>query len=439
MKKVLTAIIIILMLVSLLGCSQQDSGQKSEEELRAEISAELEAEAKAREELEAEVRAELEAEQEEKEEVKKLSYEELNSKKEEYESKLFELLGGVHEGQIGGYYTDDITQFHHYENNSEFKEYVDMLIALGYGIEQAEGFYYLYVGEPKNYLDGEGEDVKQQAKPDDVKSSTSDNVLIESDGEQGYTTYYKYKSNETVHFDLNGDGKKEEIIYQTDYDEFIPGKLIVSGFDPIEIHDFPFGETDYFIIVKFSDKFGTSMNMIGIIDYGPSMDPTTSLYAIIEPRGEEWFGSVGVIEGELVPPSEYNENSMDDFNYKAVLRYGQGIEAPVRLSYSVAPQTWFGRNLFTYYGTYASLIDNIAPYGNDYVTNSELKIEEQVTGYAEKNMAAANVSFKAGQSTRLVATDNDQWIKMVAADGTEGWVLVSDVTAEKFSGFVFFD
>ncbi len=428
----------MLMLVSLLGCSQQDSGQKSEEELRAEISAELETEAKAREELEAQIRAELEAEQGEKKEIKKLSYEELNSKKEEYESKLFELLGGVpgDQDKIGGFYTADITQFHHYQDDSEFRKYVDMLFALGYGIEQAEGHYYLYVGEPKNYVDGEGEDVKQQAKPDDTKSVTSDNVLIKSDGEQGYTTYYKYKTNETVYFDLNGDGTEEEIIYQIG-DMESPGKLIVSGFEPIDIHDAPFGETGYFIIVKFSDKFGTSMNMIGIIDYGPSMDPTTSLYAIIEPRGEEWFGSVGVIEGELVPPSEYNENSMDDFNYKAVLRYGQGIEAPVRLS--VTPQTWFGRNLFTYYGTYASLIDNIEPYGNDYVTNSELKIEQQVTGYAEKNTAAANVIFKAGQSTRLVATDNEQWTKMIAADGTEGWVLVSDVTAENFSGFALFD
>ncbi len=259
--------------------------------------------------------------------------------------------------------------------------------------------------------------------------------------------YFKFSSDETVHFDLNGDGKKEEIIYQTgtveyqisgDY-EVIPGKLIVSGFEPIEILDLPFGIREYFIIVRFLDKFGTSMNMIGIIDHGPSVLPTTTLYAIIEPKGEEWFGEVGEIGGELVPPSQYNENSMDDFNYKAVLRYGEGIEAPVPLSYYVVPQTWFGRNLFTYYGTYASLIDNIHPYGNDYVTNSELKIEQQVTGYAEKNTASANVSFKAGQSTRLGATDNEQWIKMIAADGTEGWVLASDVTEENFSGFAIFD
>ncbi|SET40313.1 hypothetical protein SAMN05660297_02286 [Natronincola peptidivorans] len=62
MKKILRIILICLMIVSLIGCSQQASNQKSEEELREEIRAEMEAQAA----KEAEDQAKREAEEKSK-------------------------------------------------------------------------------------------------------------------------------------------------------------------------------------------------------------------------------------------------------------------------------------------------------------------------------------------------------------------------------------
>lgn len=199
-----------------------------------------------------------------------------------------------------------------------------------------------------------------------------------------------------------------------------------------------FLEKSYFIIVKFSDKFNTTMNMIGIIDYGPSNDPSTSLYSIIAPRGENSFCEVGSVSGVLVPPSKYNGENMDDFNYKAVLIKGQGIEASVRLS-DLLPQTWFGRNLFTYYSTYCSLIDNINKYNQDYETKVLLKAEKDVKVHSEKDLNSETAMIKAGQKVYLIATDNKQWIAVATEEGIEGWVNVKDISPSHFSGYPVFD
>ncbi len=255
------------------------------------------------------------------------------------------------------------------------------------------------------------------------------NTLLESDEAQGY---YKYKANAAVKFDIDKDGNQEEIEYDS-----ASGKLNITGYKAVDI-DTMFAEKDYFVIVKFMDKYNTEMNMIGIIDYGPSNDPSTALYSIIEPMGEKWFGSVGVVPGELVSPAKYDENSMNDFNYKAVLRKGKGIEAPVRLS--VLPHaTWFGRNTFTYYSTYSSLIDNIEVYEQDYDTKMELKVENDVRVYSEKDVSSQNVTVNAGKTVYIIATDNDEWIGIATLDGLEGWIPAKDVTPNSFSGFPIFD
>ncbi len=82
-----------------------------------------------------------------------LTTEELTAQKDFYEAKLHNFL----DEPLGGFYANDITEFEHYHSNQTFREFVDHLFALGYGIEQAEGYYYLYVGEPANYKDGEAD------------------------------------------------------------------------------------------------------------------------------------------------------------------------------------------------------------------------------------------------------------------------------------------
>lgn len=70
MKRILSVLLTITVVLSFAGCSSKPAGQKSEEEIRAEIKAEMEAEEKKKEELKAELKAEMEAEEKKKEEEK---------------------------------------------------------------------------------------------------------------------------------------------------------------------------------------------------------------------------------------------------------------------------------------------------------------------------------------------------------------------------------
>lgn len=445
MKKGLSILIILMISFALVACSSSDeaSSKKNEEEIKAELRKEMEEEVKEelKKELEAEAKSEIqlpnnlnqnqeqvnkgtETQKDKNEEnpVVRLSDDELKASKAEYEAKFYEYLSRF----SGGFYSVDIREFEHYKNDSEFKAYVDKLLVLGYGFEQAEGNYYLYVGEPVGYKE-EGEEPKKQEDDND----SSDDVLIEKLG----SNFYKYKTNTTLYFDIDGDGTDEEIRY--DVQDAWNAKLIVKGYEPIEIFT-DFGETEYFVIVKFHDKFDISMNMIGIIEYGPSMDPATQLYSIIAPMGKNTLVSVGTVPGQLVHSSQYDPDNFDDFNYKAIILDNKGIEAPVRLSPTYVG-TWFGRNLFTYYSTYCSLIDNSNKYEQDYQTNVVLNIEKSVKAYKEKDLESDNVTINGGQKVTLTSTDNKEWIYMKANDKTEGWVNVKDVTADNFSGFPMYD
>jgi hypothetical protein len=60
--------------------------------------------------------------------------------------------------KIGGLeYTNNIKDFKLYKEFPEFKELTDRILGYGYGIEQAEGEYYLFIGKAHNYVDGEVE------------------------------------------------------------------------------------------------------------------------------------------------------------------------------------------------------------------------------------------------------------------------------------------
>ena len=271
--------------------------------------------------------------------------------------------------------------------------------------------------------------IKRSLEKVSVNPTNNSDVLIESNG----SNYYKYKSNESVYFDIDRDGADEEIVYDT-----AKGRLMVSGYEGISI-DTMFAEREYFNIIKFSDKYDTKMGMIGILDYGPSSDIVTNLYSVIEPRGEKTFVSVGSVPGEIVTPSNFDGDNIDDFNYKAVLYDGRGIEAPVRLSILGGLQTWYGRNLFTYYTTYFQLMDNNNKYERDYETRISLRTKNAITAYEEKDFNSNNFTIKGGQVVYLLATDNKEWIGMISKNETMGWVNVKDVTERNFSGFSVFD
>ena len=79
----------------------------------------------------------------------------LNKQKDLMESQLSLLISKLQTDSLDNFYSNDIKQFNLYKRNPQFKHFVDSLYELGYGIEQAEGCYYLYIGEPSNYSDGE--------------------------------------------------------------------------------------------------------------------------------------------------------------------------------------------------------------------------------------------------------------------------------------------
>ena len=81
--------------------------------------------------------------------------------KNELESELWKRIDNLSKSDAapenGLFYTNDIRDFHFYQANNEFRSFVDDILANGYGIEQAEGAYYLFEEEPVNYTDREME------------------------------------------------------------------------------------------------------------------------------------------------------------------------------------------------------------------------------------------------------------------------------------------
>ena len=72
------------------------------------------------------------------------------------ERELNELLKSlVNEVENANYYPNDIKEHALYKKTDPVRAFVDKLFRMGYGIEQAEGSYYLYISKPNNYTDGE--------------------------------------------------------------------------------------------------------------------------------------------------------------------------------------------------------------------------------------------------------------------------------------------
>ncbi|PWE00205.1 hypothetical protein [Marinilabilia rubra] len=88
----------------------------------------------------------------------RLTLEKLRAQKGKKERQLWEIIGKLVKAQPpenGLFYKNDIRNFIYYKTNDDFRAFVDELFAMGYGIEQAEGEYYLYVEKPAGYQDGE--------------------------------------------------------------------------------------------------------------------------------------------------------------------------------------------------------------------------------------------------------------------------------------------
>ena len=357
--------------------------------------------------------------------TEKLSQKELKERFNEFDGELYKIQKKHFNG---GFYTADPKESEFYRDILEFKEYVDKVLGMGYGITQAEGMYYLYMGEEPHYTDGEVEEPFEESG-----SGESSSGLIYTNGKN----YWEYRPDSTVYSDLDGDGKDEEILFDS-----ATGKLFVNG-HYIEAGNMQSTDYSSFVIIAFNDKFGSDIGkIIGIKDFGPSMDYSTTIYVYwTEVNGQKSKNpifSVGTTGGLISRSDTFDRSNPYDFNTKAILT-AEGIEAPERLE---KIHTWWGRNLYTYYGTYKSLINNIYKYDRDYDTslgNNTLYQKESNKYYSEKNESSPFVISNGGQNISMTKTDDENWVYMVADDGTQGWVKIETVKSPEYEGFQFYD
>jgi len=104
----------------------------------------------------------------------RLTLKKLRAQKGQKESQLWERIGELVKAQPpedGLFYKNDIRNFIYYKTNDDFRAFVDELFAMGYGVEQAEGEYYLYVEKPAGYQDGEVDQIADSGllKMEDLK------------------------------------------------------------------------------------------------------------------------------------------------------------------------------------------------------------------------------------------------------------------------------
>jgi|GEM_PF-2681550 len=108
-----------------------------------------------------------------------LSEAQLRSRQSTNQSKLDAFLGSMPDlGSMPLLFTDDIREFAHYNTNDDFRDLVEHLLSLGYGIRQIEGYYDLYVGERIRYR---GEPFTPERYSDDLLLRSVDGYQTDLD------------------------------------------------------------------------------------------------------------------------------------------------------------------------------------------------------------------------------------------------------------------
>lgn len=132
----------------------------------------------------------------------------------------------------GLFFTNDITEFLMYKEDESFRNFVDNLMSYGYGIEQAEGEYYLYLGEPANYQDGEMDTLPSTLTVEDLKEMESFNGLVIDEFKYSPRDFLDMKF--SGQFEISGqlyfDGMWSEIGFIADDESPYATELEVEGF-----------------------------------------------------------------------------------------------------------------------------------------------------------------------------------------------------------------
>ncbi len=246
--------------------------------------------------------------------------------------------------------------------------------------------------------------------------------LLEIREEEGIEVYWSFRSDSEVYFDLDNDGSIEKIVLDTNnYELRVNDEYIVNL--PETIND------RSFYILRYYDSYDIEMFLVGVENedsYGNIIK--TNLFAFIKPMNEKWFGSVGSISAKIYLPELVNLNNVVDFNTKATLKYGKGIDIPVKIDI-FNERDIYGRTFYTYYSTYKMFVDNSKKYDKDYILNFESIIKEAVMLYPNKEEIQGKM-LNENTKVTFVSTDNNKWAYIIADDGNSGYVLVKDLSLE---------
>lgn len=206
--------------------------------------------------------------------------------------------------------------------------------------------------------------------------------------------YDAYKANEKVFIDLNGDGKKEEIIYENLHDAGY--RLSING-NSVEESKYT-NLADFFVVVDInkSDKY----KEILISDYGPSNDDYSTYYI--------FDGSKLVKMGETAGVIEYNEIKMDGSGNFSTMTRGQIL------------QTWF----FEKYYKLTSEHRLIEIPQDIFITDYDVFVKRQIKLYTERNYTGKYFDLLEGQIVKIVGTDDKEWCLIETSTGRKGWIAL---------------
>lgn len=240
--------------------------------------------------------------------------------------------------------------------------------------------------------------------------------------DNGYVV--KVHPGETAIIDLNGDGENDIINYtlqqsdSTNYGNDAVKSLTISGEEfAKENSDNPLGslgvqifypDNQWYFIVDI-DAYD-SYREIAIADLGPSDDLTTSFFRY---DGEK-LEYIGYVTG--FPTDEgYSMNGKGEIHSKGRLAL---------LQYWTATFTWRLNEV----GKLLSVKEDLY-YPDKFVVDEEkpILLKEKLMVYKDRDLSSETMLMEPSEEgVTFPITDNENWVLLRMADGSEGWFYVRD-------------
>lgn len=261
------------------------------------------------------------------------------------------------------------------------------------------------------------------------------NVVNENAAEQLETGdgQYELQINSNYSIDIDGDGLSDEVyvdysrkVYYADSNQKRPrvhqaGTVIINGvlFDVSKYGIIFPDETKFFIVdLDTNDNYME----IALCDNGPSSDPQTFFFRYIN--------------GELVHMGTVEEHpGNEDTAYKVELDGNGKIYTMIRLG---VLQTWWAPAEYSVISE--SEIAEVKPeYYRPDMNWTVIAIQELNLHETASPDSPQSIVIPAGTEVTFPLTDNEGWLFVRAADGTEGWLSIDNSSYELFGGLQMYD